>query len=431
MNGDVSGPRLAIARRRARRARAFAAIAVLGLTAMLPAADAGRIVAVGDIHGDIEAFTGILREARLLDADGRWVGGRATLVQTGDYLDRGAHVREVLDLLMALERQAPKAGGRAVVLAGNHEMMNMMGDVRDVSAEAFARFADHGSEARRQAAWDAHAALGAKRRAQLERVLPADVIPRVFQPADRDEWMAARPLGFVEYVAAFAREGHYGRWLRDRPIVAQVGGTIFLHGGLNPATAARSVDAANTQARRELSRWDRMRSTLVSRGIALPFYTFQELVEAMRVELDRAIVQAMRDEQVAPGGPVPASVSRHPLAELPQVLDWSILHADGPLWFRGFATWADDEGSAQVDALQQRYGAVRFVVGHSVMRPPRINARFGDRVFLIDTGMLASVYKGRASALEIAGDRISAIYPGEREALVETSSQQPAASGKR
>jgi hypothetical protein len=51
--------------------------------------------------------------------------------------------------------------------------------------------------------------------------------------------------------------------------------------------------------------------------------------------------------------------------------------------------------------------------------PRGIRVRFGQRVFLIDTGMLAAVYKGRPSALEIDGARIKAIYPGEESVLVE------------
>ena len=66
--------------------------------------------------------------------DRRWSGGTATFVQTGDYLDRGGAVRQILDLLMSLEDQAKSAGGRVEVLLGNHEMMNMLREMTDVSA---------------------------------------------------------------------------------------------------------------------------------------------------------------------------------------------------------------------------------------------------------------------------------------------------------
>src|SRR5688572_810604 len=72
-----------------------------------------RLVAIGDIHGEIDGFKRILQAAGLADATGRWTGGRTHLIQTGDYTDRGAGTRAVLDLLMRLEPQAKSAGGRA------------------------------------------------------------------------------------------------------------------------------------------------------------------------------------------------------------------------------------------------------------------------------------------------------------------------------
>src|SRR6476661_5064826 len=74
-----------------------------------------RVVAIGDVHGAGDAFVGILQAANLIDADRKWSGGTATFVQTGDYLDRGGAVRQILDLLMILEDQAKSAGGRVEV----------------------------------------------------------------------------------------------------------------------------------------------------------------------------------------------------------------------------------------------------------------------------------------------------------------------------
>ena len=50
-----------------------------------------------------DGFDAVLRAAKLMDADGRWVGGDATLVQTGDVTDRGPRVRAVMDRLRALQ----------------------------------------------------------------------------------------------------------------------------------------------------------------------------------------------------------------------------------------------------------------------------------------------------------------------------------------
>src|SRR5688572_2295159 len=121
------------------------------------AQDAARIVAIGDIHGEFDGFKRILQAAGLADASGRWTGGRTQLIQTGDYTDRGTGTRAVLDLLMQLESQAKSAGGRAFALLGNHEVMNLIGDTRDVTREIFATFADANSEKRRQEAWEDYA----------------------------------------------------------------------------------------------------------------------------------------------------------------------------------------------------------------------------------------------------------------------------------
>jgi hypothetical protein len=108
-----------------------------------------RLVAIGDIHGAYDEFVTILKRAGLINDALAWSGGRATLVQTGDYTDRGPGVRKVLDLLMRLEREAKAAGGQAVILLGNHEVMNLIGDWRDVTPEICAAFATAKSESKR------------------------------------------------------------------------------------------------------------------------------------------------------------------------------------------------------------------------------------------------------------------------------------------
>src|SRR5262245_1211749 len=69
-----------------------------------------RVVAVGDVHGGFDQFVKILRDAGVIDQKNQWVGGATHLVQTGDVLDRGPDSRKVLDLLMDLEKDAPKKG---------------------------------------------------------------------------------------------------------------------------------------------------------------------------------------------------------------------------------------------------------------------------------------------------------------------------------
>ena len=79
---------------------------------------APRVVAVGDVHGAYERFAAILHSAGVVDENGRWSGGKTQLVQTGDVLDRGTDTRRCLDLLMRLEGEAKKAGGRCTRCSG-------------------------------------------------------------------------------------------------------------------------------------------------------------------------------------------------------------------------------------------------------------------------------------------------------------------------
>lgn len=366
-------------------------------SAQQPAAEGtSRVVAIGDIHGDFDALVSILREVELVDSQHRWIGGTATLVQTGDFTDRGPRVRAVMDLLMTLEEQAESSGGRVNVLLGNHEVMNLMRDMRDVAPESYTSFADSKSEARRKAAYRAYQRLPTSR---LSAGVPASDVEQ-----KEDAWMAAHPAGFLEYQEALGPKGRYGRWLRAKPVAIQLGDTIFLHAGIPPELADLSLEDINARVWRELEVFDTYRRRLVERQLTLPFFTFEEILTA---------AQTARDAL----GPQPPAV----LDRVLNIGGWFTVHPAGPLWFRGYATWPEDAGTAQIVRLLDRYEAGRFVVGHTIQPSKRITSRLAGKVFFIDTGMLASHYGGRASALEMRADRLTAVYLDERVALLELS----------
>ncbi len=104
--------------------------------------DAARVVAIADVHGAYEAMVETLTNVGILDGDLAWAGGNTRLVIVGDLVDRGPRSRDVMDLLMRLEGEAITAGGYVHVLFGNHESMNMIGDLRYVSKAEYAAFAD-------------------------------------------------------------------------------------------------------------------------------------------------------------------------------------------------------------------------------------------------------------------------------------------------
>ena len=384
------------------------------------AAEQARIVAVGDVHSDLDTFVAILQKVRLIDANHRWIGGEATLVQTGDFLDRGPKSREVMDLMMTLEKQARKTGGRVVVLLGNHEMMNIIGDLRYVTPEDYASFADKGSEKRRKAAYKAYVRLRRKRAQMLNQP------PPTFTPETEKEWMKNHPLGFVEHRKAFGPKGKYGRWLRQRPAIARVGAVLFLHGGISPKLGSWTVEKINQRIKQEIKIFDAFHQYLVRQNLILPFSTLEEITSTARAEL--RIRKAEWDRRAAEAAQT-GKTFEHSAREKEHLNfletflgypGWLSIHPDGPLWFRGFALWQEAEGAPHVGNLLENYGAAHFVVGHTTARDGRIHPRFDGKVFLIDTGMLASRNpSGRPSALEIQSGKFTASYlDGRRTALL-------------
>lgn len=380
----------------------LAALALAAGTAAVPAQapPSARIVVVGDIHGAGSGLIEILRAAGLIDEKQRWSGGSARLVQTGDFTDRGPDVKQVIDLLMRLEGEARRAGGRVDVLFGNHEGMNVLRDLRDVSPKAYAAFADKRSEDRRRKAFETH----------------AKIVKRAGGTIAQDAWMKARPAGFVEYVQAFGPGGEYGRWMRSRKPILQIGDAIFMHAGLNPHAASGTIDEINRAVERDVRNWDALVSTLERNELAAPSYLLQDIVDVTQVEIGRIVLAQKAGEPVAEHV---TSEYVNLLKHLQGIAKWTLIDGEGPLWYRGLATEPEDKVEPALAALLTRLGAARFVTGHTPqLESGRITMRLGGRVVLIDTGMLTSYFRnGRPSALEILDGRMTAIYASGREPL--------------
>jgi hypothetical protein len=86
-----------------------------------------RRIVVGDIHGELDGFREVLKDAGLIDREDNWVGADTILIQTGDAIDRGPHSREAVGLLRRLQKQAALSQGEVVRLCGNHELMLLQG----------------------------------------------------------------------------------------------------------------------------------------------------------------------------------------------------------------------------------------------------------------------------------------------------------------
>src|SRR6202158_2536683 len=234
-----------------------------------PAGPPETIVAIGDVHNNFDGFVAILQRAGLTDQQNHWTGGKTTFVQVGDLLDRGPKPREVMDLMMALEKEAGQAGGKVISLLGNHEVMNIMGDLRYVTPANYASFADGNSEKRQRAAYDEYVKWR-RSHASLLAELPH---PMELTEA---EWMARHPAGFIEQREAFGPTGEYGKWLRGHAAVAEIEGTIFLHGGIHPDLAKTKLDAINSRIRDEIKGFDASKQYLQNEKLILPFFNLQD-----------------------------------------------------------------------------------------------------------------------------------------------------------
>lgn len=92
-----------------------------------------RVVAIGDVHGDMLGLEALLDIASIVDPITReWTGGSTVLVQIGDVVDRGPDEVEIIRYLDKLTDQARASGGDVLRLMGNHELMNHVGDFRYV-----------------------------------------------------------------------------------------------------------------------------------------------------------------------------------------------------------------------------------------------------------------------------------------------------------
>ena len=404
----------------ARRACLFVLLLVVSAAtawprpAEVPSEPRESIVAIADVHNDFDDFVTILRHTGLVDQQNHWTGGKTTFVQVGDLLDRGPKPREVMNLMMALEKESAQAGGRVVALLGNHEMMNIMGDLRYVTPANYASFADGNSEKRQKAAYEEYVKW---------RNSHASLLAELAQPMEltEAEWMARHPAGFVEQREAFSPKGEYGQWLRGHSAVAEINGIIFLHGGIHPDLAKTKIDAMNNRIRDEIRAFDDSKQYLQNEKLLLPFFNLQEINNVLQAE-----VIAELKSRVSPSGERQAKIQ-----EFLKHGDWFSVRVDGPLWFRGYDQWNEEEGAPKASKLLEAYKAAHIVVGHTVQKGGRIRPRFDSKIFLIDTGMLSSYYPGgRPSALEICGDnKLIAVYLDQQVVLLDPAKSSPQNGG--
>ena len=347
-----------------------------------------RVVAFGDVHGAYTDWTAMLGELGVVDADLNWSGGTTHLVSLGDLIDRGPGSRKVVELLMKLDAQAEQSGGAVHMVLGNHEVMVMTGDLRYVSPAEFAAFSGDETQADRDALY-----------AQYRAFNPGGEEAVVRQTFDEQF-----PAGFVALRKAFSQDGALGSWLVKQPFVVRVNDKVYMHGGIASGVSEESIGALNKKLQGELKAFLDSMDELRAAGV-MPWYVdYHERLGFLNARAEEFV--AANPKKQAPW-----------FGALKKVFDAQeafVFSDDSPNWYRGTAMCHPYAESFNTERFLKRVGAKQLVMGHTPTRG-NVHERMDGLAIRLDTGMLKSVYKGRASALVSQGGKDYVHYLGSTE----------------
>jgi hypothetical protein len=150
----------------------------------------GKLLILSDIEGNFAGLRKLLQANKVIDANLDWTFGDGHLVFAGDFVDRGSQVTEVLWFIYSLEDKAKKAGGYVHYVLGNHEIMNLSGDLRYLNAKY---------------------------------VENAKLLNRSF-------------------VSLYGRNTELGKWFRSKNIMEKIGDLVICHGGISAEINRMDVD---------------------------------------------------------------------------------------------------------------------------------------------------------------------------------------------
>ncbi|KAH9960883.1 Metallo-dependent phosphatase-like protein [Russula dissimulans] len=301
-----------------------------------------RIVAVGDLHGDIKNAQEVLEKARVVDSNGRWSGEVDIFVQTGDIIDRGDDTIKLFDWMEDLRSQAQSFGGQVLSHLGNHEWMNAIGEYSSVLHRYVypSEIKTFGGVAERQAMLST-GRIGRAWAANYTTTSRLPLHPSLGDPNDDfpplDDSVASRlptPLSHAAY--------------------------SFVHGGLAPNYPHLSP--------------------------------FPSAINA----IGRALLRKLQHREQPPPHPP------HPYPGLPSSAtskEKELYGSYGPLWYRGWAQDDEDKVCREVDAVLEKTGTRRMIMGHTP-NFEKIVSRCNGKIIIIDTG-ISHAYGGALSALSV------------------------------
>ena len=190
-----------------------------------------RVIAIGDLHGDLRVTLMALRLAGVISndiyphnvSDIQWTGGQTYVVQLGDQIDRcrpsdwkqncivdldevvedEGNNMMIIQIFQKLDAQAKLVGGRVLGMIGNHELMNVDRDFRYVSPKEFLEF-----------------------------------VPPNERHIKRTE--DGYPYGYYHRLKVFERGGNIAKhYAVQKRSITMIGSTLFVHGGLSHALAEK------------------------------------------------------------------------------------------------------------------------------------------------------------------------------------------------
>jgi len=318
-----------------------------------------KIVAVGDIHGDYKAFIKILKGTGLIDKELHWTGRKTHLVQIGDVMDRGDYAKEILDLLMKLEKEAEEAGGKVHMLIGNHEELNITGLILnrgddEFTARQLVSFLPDGYREKQVKKFREMLGDNPTKKTGLDSSLDSDLMPFWENMLNKLRTNRRHPAR-REYMNNFNKT--YGKWILQQNAVIKINNIIFVHGGISE----------------KFSKWG-----------------LKKINNRLRVELEDLRRAAMNS-------------TRPQIQNFQRQIVWN---PNGPYWYRDFATTDQDDFKENVDRILKNLNAEYMVIAHTprVIKTKEDMKLFQGRIWIIDTG-ISELYRkrmgGRLSALII------------------------------
>ncbi|GAA0853002.1 metallophosphoesterase [Aliiglaciecola litoralis] len=311
------------------------------------------IIMVGDTHGAYPELVSILKHAGLVDESLNWQGGASHFVSTGDLMDRGPSSRKIMDLLIKLQQQALQQNGRVHVLLGNHEVLNLTGDWRYISTQEYGEFADDESD---------------EMRANYFSEL-SDNQANIAQAELLTGFNQRFPKGFFARLEAFMPDGVYGAWLHSLPFVIKINQHVFTHGGLSVKTLDIPLETLNQQLKSELWAYTNNWQKLIKSG---------RLAATADFSARYPLVQKLSQNSIT--------------KVFLKTVDALLYSMNSPNWYRGNAICHPLFEAQLLRQVLSQWQAEHLWVGHTTANTVR--QRFDQALFLMDTGMLNSVYRG-------------------------------------